>query len=220
MDTVQLYPGLFYWVIPTNLGKHLRLSSMLAALSIACAGMVAPTVDVRHAPLLNWLESCGATLGPVTLGKSRCGAGYGAFASRAVEEGEMLFSVPSSACVTLYDACGDEEVGKSFAQLVDKGQGGATVALAGIVAKQWLCEGTEGPKGPYLAMLPWDAAWPPEGDQEQECADLRLAMPTTATLLLLHVAATEAWISSHLVGSRPIWSHCPASPPPGALFLV
>ena len=42
------------------------------------------------------------------------------------------------------------------------------MALAGILAKEWLCEGTAGPRGPFLAMLPWDAEWPPEGEQEQE----------------------------------------------------
>lgn len=47
-------------------------------------------------------------------------------------------------------------------------QGGATVALAGFMAKEWLCDGESGVRGPYLAMMPWDAAWPPEGEQEQE----------------------------------------------------
>ena len=124
--------------------------------------------DSRHAPLLSWLERCGMELGPVSLGKSRIGAGYGAFATRDVVEGELLFSVPESACVGLYDACGDEDVGEQLTRLVVKGQGGATVALAGILAKEWLCEGAAGPRGPYLAMLPWDAAWPPEAEQEQE----------------------------------------------------
>ena len=55
-------------------------------------------VDPRHAPLLSWLEKCGMELGPVSLGKSRIGDGYGAFATRDVAEGELLFSVPSSAC--------------------------------------------------------------------------------------------------------------------------
>lgn len=125
-------------------------------------------VDARHAPLLAWLERRGAALGPVRLGKSGVGAGYGAFATRAVAEGELLFAVPESACVGLYDACGDAEVGEALARLVHKGQGGATVALAGLLAKEWLCEGAEGPRGPYLAMLSWDAAWPPEAEQEQE----------------------------------------------------
>ena len=31
-----------------------------------------------------------------------------------------------------------------------------------------LCEGVEGRYGPYLSLLPWDAEWPPDGEQEQE----------------------------------------------------
>jgi len=138
----------------------------LAAVSLAVSAAAA--TDPRHAPLLSWLERWGTELGPVTLGKSSVGAGYGAFASRDVTEGELLFSVPSTACVGLYDACGDADVGEALARLVVKGQGGATVALAGLLAKEWLCAGESGPRGPYLAMLPWDAAWPPEAEQEQE----------------------------------------------------
>jgi len=130
--------------------------------------LAATAKDPRHKPLLEWLEGCGTELGPVALGKSRVGAGFGAYATRDVAEGELLFSVPSTACVGLYDACGDAEVGEALARLIVKGQGGATVALAGILAKEWLCAGEAGPRGPYLAMLPWDAAWPPEAEQEQE----------------------------------------------------
>lgn len=137
-------------------------------LAIAISTLALVSADPRHAPLISWLERCGARLGPVALGKSTIGAGYGAFATRTVEEGEEIFSVPTAACVSLYDACGDDEVGDSLARLVSTGQGGATVALAGIVVKEWLCLGDKGPRGPYLAMLPWDAEWPPEGEQEQE----------------------------------------------------
>ena len=59
-------------------------------------------------------------------------------------------------------------MGEALAKMTVKGQGGATVALAGILAKEWLCAKETGPRGPYLAMLPWDAQWPPEGEQEQE----------------------------------------------------
>jgi hypothetical protein len=143
---------------------------MLALFSILAHALAAPTaaMDPRYAPLLSWLDSCGATIGPVRLGKSAVGAGAGAFATEALDENALLFSVPETACVTLYDACGDADVGESLARLTATGQGGATVALAGIIAKEWLCEGANGPRGPYLAMLPWNAAWPPEGEQEQE----------------------------------------------------
>ena len=140
---------------------------MLALHSVAPLSL-AVAADPRHGPLLSWMAQQGATLGPVVLGKSRCGAGYGAFASRDVAEGELLASLPSAACLSLYTALGDEEVGEALGTRVAKGQGGATVALAGIMAKEWLCAGEGGLRGPYLAMLPWDAAWPPEGEQEQE----------------------------------------------------
>ena len=142
-------------------------TEMLALHSVAPLSL-AVAADPRHGPLLSWMAQQGATLGPVVLGKSRCGAGYGAFASRDVAEGELLASLPSAACLSLYTALGDEEVGEALGTLVAKGQGGATVALAGIMAKEWLCAGEGGLRGPYLAMLPWDAAWPPEGEQEQE----------------------------------------------------
>lgn len=129
---------------------------------------VAAPVDPRHGPLLNYLAESGAQLGPVRLGKSTVGAGGGAFVTRAIDKDEPIFTVPAAACVGLYDACGDEEVGETLARLTASGQGGATVALAAYLAKEWLCSGAEGARGPYLAMLPWDAKWPPEGEQEQE----------------------------------------------------
>ena len=141
---------------------------MLALHLLSAALSAPPVADPRHAPLFAWLERCGAQVGPVRLGKSSMGDGYGAFTTCAVEEGTELFRLPSEACIGLYTACGDADVGEALAQLTAKGQGGATVALAGILAKEWLCTKEGGPRGPYLAMLPWDAEWPPEGEQEQE----------------------------------------------------
>ena len=141
---------------------------MLALHLLSAALSAPPVADPRHAPLFAWLERCGAQVGPVRLGKSSMGDGYGAFTTCAVEEGAELFRLPSEACIGLYTACGDADVGEALAQLTAKGQGGATVALAGILAKEWLCTKEGGPRGPYLAMLPWDAEWPPEGEQEQE----------------------------------------------------
>ena len=143
---------------------HSTRPSIMFALIVATTALT----DPRHAPFLSWLNRCGAQIGPVSLGKSSSGAGYGAFATEAIEENEELFTIPSLACVSLYDACGDAECGESFAKLIATGQGGATVAVAGLVAKEWLCTRDAGPRGPYLSMLPWDAEWPPEGEQEQE----------------------------------------------------
>jgi hypothetical protein len=130
--------------------------------------MVVAPVDPRHAPFMSWLEKRGADIGPVELGKSALGDGYGVYATRALDEGETLFKIPSVICPSLTMACGDLDVGETLALLTAKGQGGPTVALAGILVKEWLCSKENGPRGPYLAMLPWDAEWPPQGEQEQE----------------------------------------------------
>lgn len=144
------------------------VGTLLAFLSTIATARAAYT-DTRFPTLIHWLEDRGAYLGPIELRRSGIGAGSGAFVTQDVDENEVLFTVPTSACVSLYDACGDREVGETFARLASKGQGGATVALAGFIAKEWLCEGAEGKMwGPYLQMLPWDAEWPPEEEQEQE----------------------------------------------------
>ena len=68
------------------------LFSLLHAASVGLA------IDPRHAPLTAWLERCGASVGPVKMGKSSLGAGYGAFVTADVEAGTELFTVPSRAC--------------------------------------------------------------------------------------------------------------------------
>ena len=111
---------------------------LLLAATVAPAVAMAAT-DPRHAPLMSWLKQCGADIGPIRLSKSATGAGYGAFVTEAVAADTQLFSVPSTACISLFTACGDEDVGDALTRLTVTGQGGATVALAGIMAKQWLC---------------------------------------------------------------------------------
>lgn len=120
--------------------------------------------DVRHKRLYDWLEEGGAELGPIYLAKSKLGYGFGGFASRDIDKGEVIFVVPTKACVNAYDAAGDPDIGDMLANLTMKGQGGATVALAISIAKEWLCDKDQGPRGPFLEMLPWERG----GDQEQE----------------------------------------------------
>jgi len=129
---------------------------------------VGSVVDVRHAPLLSFMTERGASIGSIELKKSRIGAGNGAFVTKDVDKDEILFTVPKSACIGLYTACGDLEVGEKLAQLAVRGQGAATAVVAGYLAKEWLSKGPEGEYGAYLAMLPWDAEWQPEGEQEQD----------------------------------------------------
>eukprot|EP00966_Prymnesium_polylepis_P188049 4358876-Prymnesium_polylepis.2 len=139
---------------------------LLAAALLSPGALTAP--DPRFGRLFEWLSVNGATIGPIELRKSAVGPGNGAFTTKAVAQDEELLSLPLNLCVGLRQAVRDDDVGEQLARLCERGQGGATVALAGFLAKEWLCEKEDGAFGPYLAMLPWDADWPPEGEQEQE----------------------------------------------------
>jgi hypothetical protein len=105
--------------------------------------------------------------------------GYGAFASRDVQQGELLLRIPRSCCVTLDDAFNDVECGSSFQKLMEQaGPGSDTVIIAGYLAKEYLLmkeyekrvtEVQDGVSidasakkrlssvkfGPYLESLPW-----------------------------------------------------------------
>lgn len=66
-------------------------------------------------------------------------SGYGMFAIKDVEEGELLLRIPRSCCVTLDDALTDPECGPAFKAVMDKaGPGSDTVILAGYLAKEYL----------------------------------------------------------------------------------
>lgn len=109
--------------------------------------------------LLGWLRQSGAYIGPIDIRTSQCGDGAGAFLTRPVPDGEPLFAVPRTACVSTDNAEMDPDCGKHFAALRQHGgDGGAGVALAGFVAKSWLCSGSAGLYGSYLSSLPWAAS--------------------------------------------------------------
>lgn len=128
------------------------------------------TEDPRYAPFLAWFEDEGGQLGPVELGKSGVGLGSGVFATRDIEEGEELFSVPDDACLSVFTAIADPDMGDTLAQICvresdnNDREGGESVALAGFLAKEWLKSGEKGAFGPYLAMLPFSDA--NENDKE------------------------------------------------------
>lgn len=128
----------------------------------------------KYDRLLSWLESKGATINrKVSLQPSnRVGGGYGAFVSEAADEGEVLFTIPRDACITLSDALNDKSCGTSLKQLIEKaGPGASTVALAGYVARERLkalhdqhldAASDSSDRGeetqsyaPYLETLPW-----------------------------------------------------------------
>jgi hypothetical protein len=114
--------------------------------------------------MLEWLKSKGADINSkIEIRPStRQGSGYGVFVNDAVDADELLFTIPRSACITLDQALQDEACGKIFQKIIDQaGPGGATVAMAGFMAKEWLLTPTDSnptqdtPFGPYLRTLPW-----------------------------------------------------------------
>ena len=127
----------------------------------------------RYDALLEWIrEREGSELHPsLQLRPSTLGDGYGAFVSKAVEPGELLFAIPRSACVTLEDGTKDSDCGPTYRKLMEKaGPGGNTVVLAGFLATERLrsleyskqmeekgestCANSS--FGPYLDTLPWE----------------------------------------------------------------
>jgi len=94
------------------------------------------------------------------------GGGYGAFVTESIDEEELLFTIPRSACISLSDAISDPSCGDAFKKLMEKaGPGGNTVVMAGYMAKEWLkslehtkeeSDVTDSSFGPYLSTLPWE----------------------------------------------------------------
>lgn len=134
----------------------------------------------KYDALLGWVKSQqGSDIHPsIELKPSTLGDGYGAFVSQAVNEGELLFAIPRSACVTLEDGTEDTTCGPTYKKLMEKaGPGGNTVVVAGFLATERLrtlehkkqkqqkaTEGVDGADhaiitdsrfGPYLDTLPW-----------------------------------------------------------------
>lgn len=120
----------------------------------------------KYDELLKWLKSNGGEMNDkMDIKRSSQGGGYGAYVTGAVEEDELLFSVPRKACFTLEAATSDEKFGKAFTNLIEKaGPGGNTVVMAGYMAKEYLLllEDLKNGKvatsmwGPYFQTLPWE----------------------------------------------------------------
>ena len=129
---------------------------------------VADLTAQKYADFREWLTQSGGNVSDkIELKPSSRGGGYGAFVTEAVEEGEVLFTVPRKACFTLDDAISDEACGEAFRKVIEKaGPGGNTVVMAGYLAKEWLkaMEDLDNGRklldtskfGPYLRTLPWE----------------------------------------------------------------
>lgn len=79
----------------------------------------------------------------------------------------MLFSIPTSFCITVSDAALDPQFGEQFIQLVESGVP-RTVAMAGYLAKEYLLRKEQGDAytgswGAYLDCLPFE---PFKNDQD------------------------------------------------------
>jgi hypothetical protein len=161
----------FLLLAPNKQGKHGECSThrrrqQRQRLSSDDHSTAEPTQ--KYDNLLKWLKSKkGAQVSEkVAIQYSGRGGGFGAFVTAKVEEGEILFTVPRQACISLEDAIRDESAGGAFQSLIQKaGSGGNTVVMAGFIAREWLkvLEDMKNGKdigdsafGPYLHTLPWD----------------------------------------------------------------
>lgn len=81
-------------------------------------------------PLISWLQSdpeCYVHPG-IAIKKSNLGDGFGCFVDEPVREGDMLFSIPTTSCLSITDALLDDECGEKFAEIIERaGDGGRTV---------------------------------------------------------------------------------------------
>ena len=83
-------------------------------------------------PLLSQLRSdpeCYIHPG-IEIEKSSNGDGFGCFIQEPVEENELLFSIPTTSCISIIDALVDEECGEKFNEIIERaGDGGRTVGM-------------------------------------------------------------------------------------------
>jgi hypothetical protein len=165
---------MFHRTVAPSLTMMLELSSILLFVigssirhcydtSTACriSPMSVSTVErCKYETLLDWLRSNDAIVNDkLEIGESSLGGGCGVFLSSSVQEGEILFTVPRKACVTLADALQDSDCGKTFAKLIEKaGPGGNTVVMAAYLAKEYLIslENKSVKFQAYLETLPWE----------------------------------------------------------------
>ena len=173
-----------YWAsIPTGVllafscdTIHQRRPTRCSRLRLSSAGSDdAPAAfnTEKYERLIEWIKSNDGIINEkIEIRPSSRGGGFGAFVTEPVEEGEVLFTVPRRACLTLEDATEDPECGETMKKLIEKaGPGANTVVMAGYMAKEYLqlLEDVKNDResncrwGPYFNTLPWK-----RGDNEQE----------------------------------------------------
>lgn len=117
------------------------------------AVMLALQSSFATSPLLAWLsEAPGAQTTHIELRASSVGNGIGAYLTRSVQAGEVLFAIPSSSFFSLGTALSHPQLGSAMHRLWESSQDdGGVAVLAGLLAHLQLnCDAPH----PYLRMLP------------------------------------------------------------------
>lgn len=124
---------------------------------------VHPVDKSKYEALVSWLKSTGAFVhDTLDIQPSNRGIGYGAFVTQAIEQGELLFTVPRSACISMDQVKADPQHGDKFQKFMKQvGPGGNTVVMAGYLAKEYLLSNDSDDAAttkfrPYFDTLPWE----------------------------------------------------------------
>jgi len=145
--------------VPDITSRSIGILSSAALADIADVATETPAD--KYDLLLEWLKSNGSELNENLCFKpSLRGGDLGAFVTKDVAMDEVLVTIPRKVCLTIDDVKSDPESGEIFKKLMEQaGNGGNTVALAGVLAKERLLAQAKGPSssrfGPYLDTLPW-----------------------------------------------------------------
>ena len=98
----------------------------------------------------------GFDVGPMALRTSELGNGCGAFTTRPIEDGEVVFALPLSAIITTVSAVSDPSVGEALELVLQ--EDGERASLAGFLARERLSDLRKGASlsrfSAYSAILP------------------------------------------------------------------
>jgi hypothetical protein len=163
---------LFLFALPQSERTQPSFCATTRSLSLQASGSwTAPeSIEIpiqKYDKLLEWIKSKNGEINnKIEIRPSSRGGGYGAYVSESVAEGDVLFTIPRSACLTLDDATEDKDCGAALTKLIEKaGAGANTVVMAGYMAKEYLSlmEDEKNGRdlgntkwGPYFETLPWN----------------------------------------------------------------
>ena len=105
----------------TNSPTYTKRCSSLSLSSTTTSANGAPGTSTpeKYGRLIEWIKSKeGVISEKIEIRPSSRGGGYGAFVTEPINEGDVLFTVPRSACLTLEDATEDPECGEKMKKLL------------------------------------------------------------------------------------------------------